>query len=269
MSAPVGFVKERPIIWHNVPLDRPLLSGIALFSTNLHFFPDKRQRYSDKYMKHIFFLILTTLALLCCESQQKADKHTLFCYARYDEALKLAKAEANLQDSGSKTSLEIPGGIRYQGMEMKLTPIYGMSYRYEYPAEFLAEQVFDWRDAGNRKQVFRMNTSAVTKFSLKDSAISQTQATALQWEGSPLGKGETMVLMWENAQEGRTLPLEVASTLGTPQIDIPAAKLKDLSPGDWTLYLVRKKLVKDTIAGMPVHGITEFYSKPIDVKVTK
>ncbi len=207
------------------------------------------------------------MALFSCNSQQKAEKHTLFCYARYDEPLKIAKAEATLQDEVNKTSLEIPGGIRYQGMEMKLTPIYGMSYRYEYPAAFLAEQVFDWRDANNNKQVFRMSFDAVTNFSLNQPSISLSEPTSLKWEGNPLGKGETMVLMWENAQEGRTLPLEVASSIGVPLIEIPAAKLKELSPGDWTLYLVRKKLVKDIIAGMPVNGIAEYYSSAISVKV--
>jgi len=220
-------------------------------------------------MKYIFFLILTTLAFLGCNSQQKAENHTLFCYARYDETLKLTKAEATLQDVGNKTTLEIPGGIRYQSMEMKLTPVYGMSYRYEYPARFVAEQVFDWRDANKNKQVFRMSIDPITTFSLQGNTISQSQPATLTWEGSPLGKGETMVLMWENAKEGTTLPLEVSTSVGVPKIDIPAAKLKDFSPGDWTLYLVRKKLVKDNIAGMPVNGITEFYSKPIEVKITK
>lgn len=220
-------------------------------------------------MKYIFFLILTTLALLSCHSQQNAEKRTLFCYARYDETLKFTKAEATMQEDGNKTSLEIPGGIRYQSMEMKLSPIYGMSYRYEYPAELVAEQVFDWRDASNNKQVFRLPINPVKAFSMSENTVSMSNPTKLTWEGSPLGKGETMVLMWENVKEGLTLPLEVSSSIGMPQIEIPVAKLKELSPGDWTLYLVRKKLMKDTIGGMPVNGISEFYSKAIALKVIK
>jgi hypothetical protein len=220
-------------------------------------------------MKHIFFLFLTTLALFGCAPKEKSQNRTLFCYVRYDEAVKAVKAEASLQDPGAKTSLEIPGGIRYQGMEMELTPVYGMTYRYEYTANFLSEHVFEWRDQQNSKQLSRTSLDPINSFFLPGKTLATAQPTAVQWDGTPLGKGETMVLLWENTEEGQTVPMEVSTTSGRPQIDIPAVKMKDITPGNWTLYLVRKKLIKNTVADLPVNTILEYYTKAIEVKVTK
>jgi hypothetical protein len=76
-----------------------------------------------------------------------------------------------------------------------------------------------------------------------------------------------MVFMWENAKEGMTAPMEVTTTSTLSRITVPAAKLKDMVPGEWTLYLVRKRLVKDNVGNLPVNGIMEYYTKPIKVKV--
>ena len=219
-------------------------------------------------MKYIFFLILTTLALFSCNTPEKSPNFTLFCYVRYDEAVKGIKAEATLQDPTNKKSVELPGGIRYQGMEMALTPVYGLTYRYEYTAEFLPSHVFERRDKNNARQVFEMGIDPVKVFSLNEKNIAHSKPAVLQWVGTPLGKGETMVMMWENTAKGLTVPMEVSTSSGQPMIDIPIVKLKDIPPGDWTLYLVRKKLTKGMLGDIPTNGILEYYSKAISVKVT-
>ena len=114
----------------------------------------------------------------------------------------------------------------------------------------------------------RRNNCLPLVFSVGSPSISQSQPCKLTWNSTPLGKGETMVLMWENNAKGLTVPMEVSSVSSMAQIDIPAAKLKEIVPGDWTLSLVRKRLMKDTIGGIPVNGISEVYSKAIAVKVT-
>ncbi|MEY3194381.1 MAG: hypothetical protein RIQ78_478 [Bacteroidota bacterium] len=219
-------------------------------------------------MKYIFFLILIILALFSCSTPEKKTNLSLFCYVRYDEAVNGVKAEATLQDPTNKKSIEIPGGIRYQGMEMTLTPVYGLTYRYEYTAQFLPAHVFEVRDKNNSRQVFEMSIDPVKVFSLREKTISHSKPTVLQWEGAPLGKGETMVLMWENTAKGLTVPMEVSNTSGQSMIDIPSAKLKEIPPGAWTLYLVRKKLTKGLLGDIPTNGILEYYSKTLAVKIT-
>jgi hypothetical protein len=44
--------------------------------------------------------------------------------------------------------------------------------------------------------------------------------------------------------------------------------LSELTPGKWTLYLVRKKLTKSVANGYQTSGIMEYYTRSVEVTVT-
>lgn len=220
-------------------------------------------------MKRIFFLVLTTLAFFYCKNEEKPRPQTLNCYVRYDDPTGTVKAEAILNDLESKKPVEIKGGIRYQGDDMKLLPAYGMTYQFDQPTRFLGEHVFEWKGAKDASNQFKMGIEPIKSFALALNPLVRNQLNTLTWEGAPMGKGETLVMMWENTEAGLTVPFEVATTSGQPLIDIPGEKLKEITAGNWTLYLVRKKLTKSTIGGIQVNGIMEYYTKTINVKVVE
>lgn len=174
-----------------------------------------------------------------------------------------------MNDLELKKPVEIPGGIRYQGEALKLLPAYGMTYQYDEASRFSNEHVFEWKGAKNATQQFKTGIDPIKSFALGANPMTRNQINSLAWEGTPLGKGETLVMMWENTSAGLTVPFEVTTTSGQPLIDIPAEKLKEISAGDWTLYLVRKKLTKSTLDGTQVNGILEYYTKTIPVKVVE
>ena len=89
----------------------------------------------------------------------------------------------------------------------------------------------------------------------------------MRWEGAPLGKGETMVFLWENTKLRKTIPMEIIHTSGETAIEFPAAKIAQLDPGEWTYYLVRKKLTKSDANGVAASGIIEYYTKSDTVQV--
>jgi hypothetical protein len=62
--------------------------------------------------------------------------------------------------------------------------------------------------------------------------------------------------------------MEVTTTVGKPYIDFPAEKLKELTPGKWSVYLVRKKLTKSVVNGYQINGIMEYYTKSSELTVT-
>ena len=238
-----------------------------IFSTKLCQLPDKRQRYSDKYMKHIFFSILSALAFLHCQEPAPTPKNTLICYVRFDAAGRNVKAEATFRDGSTKQIAELPGGIRFQSTEMKVLPVRGITYSTEFPARYTPEMIFDWKNKKGEKSELKLSVPAIDSFFFDTKVLSVKTSTNLQWIGKPLGKGETLVFIWENVAEGRTEPMEVSTTLNAPFIEIPAAKLAQVGPGDWSLYLVRKRLVKAEVSNFLVESTAEFYTKPILVKI--
>lgn len=220
-------------------------------------------------MKRIFFLLLTTLALFGCQNEHKNNSKTMNCYVRFDADTNLSTAEASLVEDQTKKLVEFPDGTTFQKMPMKLVPNYGLTYQYEYHSNFVPEPSFAWSDEQNIKQVYTGHLDSIAQVSFGSPGISMSKATTLSWKGAALSKGETLLFMWQNAASGESQTLEVSSTNPQPLIDIPAEKLKKLSPGKWSLYLVRKKLSKQVVGQFNVNCISEYYTKPIQVTVTK
>lgn len=74
------------------------------------------------------------------------------------------------------------------------------------------------------------------------------------------------MLMWENRALGQTVPMEVMRSAGDASIEFPAAKIAELTPGQLTLYLVRKRLAK-TEARHKRRGRAGYYSKSDTIQV--
>ncbi|MFN0213130.1 MAG: hypothetical protein ACKVT2_02645 [Saprospiraceae bacterium] len=218
-------------------------------------------------MKHIFFSILTALAFLHCQEPPQTPKNTLSCYVRFDAAGRNVKAEATIRDGTTKQIVEMPGGIRFQSTEMRILPVRGITYSIEFPARYTPEVIFDWKNKQGEKSELKLSAPAIDSFFFDTMVLSTKTATNLQWVGRPLDKGETLVFMWENTAEGRTVPMEVSTTLGAPLIELPAAKLAQVGAGNWSLYLVRKRLVKTEVSNFLVETTAEYYTKPIKVKI--
>ncbi len=218
-------------------------------------------------MKHIFFSILTTLAFWHCQAPAPAPKSILNCYVRFDAVSRKVKAEATLYDGTTKQVIELPGGIRFQSTEMKVLPVRGITYTAEYPAAYTTEQVFVWKNKNGMPGQFKLNLPSIDSFFFENKVLSVKTSANLHWLGKPLSKNETLVFIWEDAKEGKTVPMEVSTTLNEPLIELPAAKIAQLGPGDWSLYLVRKRLEKSEVADYFVESTGEYYTKPISVKV--
>lgn len=170
-------------------------------------------------------------------------------------------------DSATRKIIEIPGGLRFQSTEMKIRPVQGITYTAEFPAAYTAEQVFEWKNKKGEKGEFKLGIPSIDSFYFDTKVLSVTNPAILQWIGKPLGKGETLVFIWENSAEGRTQPMEVSTTLGAPLIEIPAAKLAQIGPGNWSLYLVRKRMARAEVTDFWVESTSEYYTRPISVRV--
>ena len=219
-------------------------------------------------MKHIFFLILTTLAFLACETPEPAKKYSFECYARFDEQAAKMTAEASLREGAANPlPVEPPGGIRYQKVAMKLVPIRGITYQHSYPADFTKEHLFEWKTAEGKSMEFTLQMSPLDSIFFEPKVLSRKQSARFDWKGTPLERGEVLVFIWENAAKKMTIPMELYQVGSSRSIEFPAVKIAELPAGDWTYYVVRKKLQKATIEGVSVNGVAEYYTKAQKIKV--
>ncbi len=219
-------------------------------------------------MKHIFFSILAIFCLATCKSPVSPVKRSLDCYIRILETENQVLAQASLRNEAATppAPVEMSGGFRFQGMPMKLQPVQGLTYQVSYAGGLVPKYSFEWQEADARHQ-FEVPMAGVGKFGFDTPTLSRRQATRLRWEGGGLQKGESLVCMWENAALGKTLPMEMITTASIPEIALPAVKISALDPGQWTLYLVRKRLEKATVNGISATAIVEFYSQTDTIMV--
>lgn len=228
-------------------------------------------------MRLIFFYLMTVLGIIACRSKS-ADSDaakTLDCYIRILEQEENVLAQATMKSVASKNGVstyspvEVEGGIRYQGSPMSVMPTAGLMYVREFPGKYVPEHVFTWDDPEKGRMTFSVPVNDLPGFSFGSSKVSASKPAALTWNGKGLERGEALTLIWENAKDNLTVPMEMYVQGNFPRIDFPAAKMKELAPGQWTLYVVRKKLFKTDVSGMPCQAIAEFYSKTIPIEVEK
>jgi hypothetical protein len=218
--------------------------------------------------KLIFFSVLTTLAFSYCAAPEDNKMHTFNCYVRYDETQGIEKAECHMIEGAvGNIGSEIPGGIKFQNEPMKAMEVQGVQYRREFKTSFATDHKFTWTDKKNKAYEFNLPLAPLHNFRFEHDTLQHNQAATLKWDGPALQKGESMVLIWEQEKSGKTVPIELISQGSEAKIEFPAAKLTELQPGDWSLYLVRKRLVKTTVNGVSVTGISELYTKSRKIKV--
>lgn len=214
-------------------------------------------------MKHIFFWILIFCSGVFCSPTQPAKKQTAECYVRYLVPEGHLLAEMTLFESPAgqtaRNPVAVAGGIQYQAVRMREITSDGVSYQISKTGGYNLQHVFTWTDDKPRK--FSMELSPINTFTFGSEVLSRETPATFTWEGAPLEKGETVVFLWETPDRLKTVPMEIIATPGQQNIQFPAAKLAELSPGTWTLYLVRKKLTKANIEGLEVSGIAEYYTR--------
>lgn len=219
-------------------------------------------------MKHIFFLILSALAFYACKNAETTPHRAFECYVRYLEPEAQTHVEATLREGDTLLrAIQPPGNILYQGKEMKLLTHPATTFRVDKNGRFEPKHTFAWKDQKGQEQKFEMQLSPIRQFGFDKEPLSRKEAATVRWQGDPLGKGETLVFLWENAALRKTVPMEIINTGGKAAIEFPAAKIAQLDAGEWTYYLVRKKLTKANTNGVEASGIIEYYTKSDTVLV--
>ena len=204
------------------------------------------------------------LFLMACQNNNQAPagpKQSLNLYVRLMAQENNISAQAEMKNPEG-VAVEIPGGIRFQGTNMRLIPMQGMQYQHSFAARFIPEIQFDWGGGKLPAEQVKSSFPQAADFHFSRAIVDRSKPDTLRWEGGPLGKGESLVCLWEHLGSRNTVPMEISSTGPLSEIIFPSSKLKELEPaGNWSLYLVRKRLQKAETEGTQVNIICEYYSQ--------
>lgn len=181
-----------------------------------------------------------------------------------------ARAEATFQTAPPDQTLqpaELPGGLQYDGAQMSFNAESALyKTQKNVGSAGFSEHRFAWANAQKQRQTFTLPVPAMANFAFSPMPIALDKPARLSWEGQPIGEDESLVLIWENAEHG-TATMQVAGATMGKFIDFPAAELRKLKPGEWSVYLVRKRIVRQTVDGVVARGVSEFYSTAQKVQV--
>jgi hypothetical protein len=204
------------------------------------------------------------LFLMACQNNNPAPagpKQSLDLYVRLMSQENKISAQAEMKNTDD-VPMEIPGGIRFQGVNMRLIPLQGVMYQHSFAARYIPEIQFDWGGGKAPAEQAKSDFPQAANFHFSREILDRSKPDTLRWEGGPLGKGESLVCLWEHLGSRNTIPWEISSTGPLSEIVFPSSKLKELEPaGQWSLYLVRKRLQKAETAGANVNIICEYYSQ--------
>jgi hypothetical protein len=222
-------------------------------------------------MRATFFIFSITLTFLHCNNTPTPPQYILNTYVRYDAAQRAGQAEATFRtNTPGSTSAQtpVPGGVECQGKKMNLLKEVAPVYKVRM-SDYSEKYAFTWRDSLSGVQTtFEVPMLRADSFWFEKTPVSKGQTATLRWTGGDLKKGETLVLIWQNAS-GQTVQTEAFNPAGMASLELPSAKLAELTPGDWRLYLVRKQLTKTTLQGCEATGIAEYYTKERTFKITQ
>lgn len=97
--------------------------------------------------------------------------------------------------------------------------------------------------------------------------MSRTEAQRLRIGQAPLGQGESVILFFEPTAGGAPRRLQFMGPTTTAVLGLPAESLADVPAGNYSFYLVRQGVVKDSTAAL-VHKIqTEYFTRPRPLQV--
>lgn len=222
-------------------------------------------------MKHVLILLTVGIVLLSCHSPTPAPKQNVQVYLRYLTEEGLLHAEANFvekaagTDTAAPVQLPQPPALADDPMKWRAQ---NSQYTLDEPSGYPAIKTLKWRTADRKDHTLNIAMPSIFSFGFGTDAVSRSNPARFAWQGGAFEKGESFVFMWDNTQSRETVPMEIVGAPGSTTIEFPAAQMAKLSAGEWSLYLVRKKLQMGSVDDIPYEVITEFFSAPVQITVT-
>ncbi|NBC06022.1 MAG: hypothetical protein GVY26_02405 [Bacteroidetes bacterium] len=194
-------------------------------------------------------------------------------YVRYIAPQQQCTASASFRQGDSlKTAqpISLPQPVQFESEEMNAHALpQGLTrYRLDNTSPYQPRNTFTFSPPGGQPTSYQLQLPAVDSFDIIGGSASLSDGMKLYLHGQPLQEGERLVLLFSDAQNKAE-----SITLPGPQFDdtikLHPLRLRKLSPGPHTLYLVRKVSRDTQLSGIRLRAAAEYYSDSQPFEVVK
>ena len=221
-------------------------------------------------MKCLIYCCVIVGVLAC-----KHDSEKIFSnfYIRFDDNTGTVNAEAVFfkGDTLERATPFIPAnGVFFDGglMEQKDLGKRGIVFRSERSVDAKPYFTYAYKNIANKEETFEIKVPYLNNLRIDKSEVLLDSGFQLKWNGVPLLRNESLVLLLTDAtQHDKNLEFQGPTT--SSMIQIEASALQGLTPGTGSLAVVKKTDQLDRIGNNRRGYQAEFYSKPISVNLVK
>ncbi len=209
------------------------------------------------------------IMMIGCQANTNQDKEKISVqyYFRFLEPEQQIKVEATFFKGDSTRQRNISVEKAYfqdQVMEARKLKMHGTRYRSEMSGTYPQSLSFKFIDEQGNTHSHQTSMPPVLSFDIKTSK--QSDEMILNWEGAPLSPTESIVLLFSDKDE-RIISHTYQGPTSNTTITFSKEKLEELSKGDGKLYLVKKRLSKETTDDIYTQTLIEYYTQAITFNI--
>lgn len=228
-------------------------------------------------MKSVFatlFVCLIIFSQSCNQQENPITQPSVFedYFVRYLAPEQKLKAQA-IFALGDSISVAVPfvpfGGVAFMssGMEMKKINEQMIRYSSETSAEYQNVFKFRYKNPAGDFAPYEISMTPIEDFFIK-SKVSKSSGLDLVINGGLLSPQESLVFLFSDQNN-----VAASYTLSGPTKDIefhlPPNSLKNLTPGNGKLYLVKKIIKNESLDHRQIHAEIEYYTRDIGIEINE
>ncbi len=207
------------------------------------------------------------------QEQSVKNEQYVNIYGRYLANTNSWKVEASFFSADTtkpQKTIAVDGSVYFQDNKMMLKQIKGFDPKYTFQGStpFEENHVVKLIRNNKKESTFSLAMSPIGKYGPVGN-ISKSKGFNLTWEGKPLTKNETLVILLTDSK-GNTQTMNRLGPSKTNTIEVIPPQLKKVEPGKGTMSVVKKSRNTFNQTGQPKASfVLEYYQDSIDILVEK
>lgn len=192
-------------------------------------------------------------------------------YLRYLETEQQIKSEISFAtiDSTKKVIPTKMEEVLFQKTAMDGKKIRN-SFRYQFRqiAAFTRQYNFEFNKDGQDYPTQTIEINPIEDYFIKGDIISKSTKNTLVFKGKLLKANESLILLFSD-ENNVVETVAIAGPSSDLGVTLYPEQLKDLKLGKGKLYLVRKQRIEEKRGDFNLTGLTEYYTKVIEIEVVE